>query len=137
MCIRDSEINNPLAYVLLNIDYARSELAQLVGGSGGDRVREVRLALDRVSEGAGRIRDIVRGLKTFSRPESETVAPLQVARVLESTLAMMLSDNWLTTRGEMTSFRNMAAYYVAVRGTGDGHVRPSRVGDATTHLRCV
>jgi signal transduction histidine kinase len=86
------EINNPLAYVLLNIDYARSELAQLVGGSGGDRVREVRLALDRVSEGAGRIRDIVRGLKTFSRPESETVAPLQVARVLESTLAMIENE---------------------------------------------
>jgi choline dehydrogenase-like flavoprotein len=50
-------------------------------------------------------------------------------------LAMMLSDNWLATRGEMANFRNMAAYYVAVRGTGDGHVRPSRVGDATTHLR--
>ena len=86
------EINNPLAYVLLNIDFARSEFAQLVGGSGGDRGREVRLALDRVSEGAGRIRDIVRGLKTFSRPESETVAPLEVANVLEGTLAMIENE---------------------------------------------
>jgi len=83
------EINNPLAYLLLNVDHARSELAQLVGSPGGDRGREVYLALARISEGAERIRVIVRGLKTFSRPESETVAPLRVADVLEATLAMI------------------------------------------------
>jgi signal transduction histidine kinase len=86
------EINNPLAYVLLNIDYARSEVAELARDSGGDRGREVRLALDRVSEGAWRIRDIVRGLRTFSRPESETTAPLQLAKVLEATLAMIQNE---------------------------------------------
>jgi signal transduction histidine kinase len=86
------EINNPLAYVLLNIDYARSEVAEFARDSGGDRGREVRLALDRVSEGAWRIRDIVRGLRTFSRPESETTAPLQLAKVLEATLAMIQNE---------------------------------------------
>lgn len=50
-------------------------------------------------------------------------------------LAMNLSDNWLETRKHMPDFRNMAAYYVAVRGTGHGSVRPSLVGDAATHLR--
>jgi choline dehydrogenase-like flavoprotein len=49
-------------------------------------------------------------------------------------LAMMLSDNWLETKKQMQGFRNMAAYYVAVRGTGDGFVRPARVGDSATHL---
>ena len=83
------EINNPLAYLLLNVDHARSELAQLAASPGGDRGRELSLALDRVSEGAERIRVIVRGLKTFSRPESETVTPLRVADVLEATLAMI------------------------------------------------
>jgi signal transduction histidine kinase len=78
------EINNPLAYMLLNVDCVRGELAAL-----GDRGREGLLALDRVSEGAERIRGIVRGLKTFSRPETETVAPLQVADVLEATLTMI------------------------------------------------
>ena len=86
------EINNPLAYVLLNIDSARGQLARLEGSAGRDRVREALLALDRVSEGAERIRGIVRGLKTFSRPESETVAPLPVARVLEATLAMVENE---------------------------------------------
>ena len=83
------EINNPLAYVLLNIDFVRGELAGLVGDTDGERGRDVGVALDRVKEGAERIRDIVRGLKTFSRPESEKVAPLQLADVLEATLAMM------------------------------------------------
>jgi signal transduction histidine kinase len=86
------EINNPLAYVLLNVDFARTEIADLLGSSGGDRAREVSLALDRVSEGAVRIRDIVRGLKTFSRPENETVAPVPVARVLEAALGMIENE---------------------------------------------
>lgn len=50
-------------------------------------------------------------------------------------LAMMLSDNWLETREHMKSFRNMAAYYVAVRGTGAGSVRPALFGDSATYLR--
>ena len=50
-------------------------------------------------------------------------------------LAMMLSDNWLETREQMKGYRNMAAYYVAVRGTGNGSVRPSLLGDTGTHLR--
>jgi choline dehydrogenase-like flavoprotein len=44
-------------------------------------------------------------------------------------LAMALSDNWLDTRDGMRQYRNMACYYVAVRGSGRGSVRPSWVGD--------
>jgi signal transduction histidine kinase len=83
------EINNPLAYMVLNIDYLRGELAQLTDGLEVDRGREVRLALDRVSEGAERIRVIVRSLKTFSRPESNESCSLRVVDVVESTLAMV------------------------------------------------
>jgi choline dehydrogenase-like flavoprotein len=50
-------------------------------------------------------------------------------------LAMLLSDNWPETRGEMKRFRNMASYYVAVRGSGDGSVRPSLLGDGAPVLR--
>jgi choline dehydrogenase-like flavoprotein len=49
--------------------------------------------------------------------------------------AMALSDNWLETRGEMQNLPFMASYYVAVKGTGQGFVRPSPVGDSGTHLR--
>ncbi len=45
-------------------------------------------------------------------------------------VAMMLSDNWLETREQMKNYRNMAAYYVAVRGSGDGSVRPTLFGDS-------
>jgi choline dehydrogenase-like flavoprotein len=47
-------------------------------------------------------------------------------------LAMLLSDNWRENQHEMRGYRNMAAYYVAVKGTGRGWVRPSVLGDALT-----
>jgi choline dehydrogenase-like flavoprotein len=50
-------------------------------------------------------------------------------------LAMLLSDNWLETRGAMGDYRNMASYYVAVRGSGQGSVRPSLIGDGGPILR--
>jgi choline dehydrogenase-like flavoprotein len=47
-------------------------------------------------------------------------------------LAMTLSENWPQNRVHMQEVRNMAQYYVAVRGTGRGWVRPSFFGtDAT------
>jgi len=50
-------------------------------------------------------------------------------------LAMLLSDNWLQTREQMSRYRNMASYYVAVRGSGRGSVRPSLLGDGAPVLR--
>ncbi|HEX8791960.1 MAG TPA: GMC family oxidoreductase [Polyangiaceae bacterium] len=50
-------------------------------------------------------------------------------------LAMLLGDNWLDNRAQMRRYRNMATYYVAVRGSGRGSVRPSFFGDGATVLR--
>src|SRR5260370_29319998 len=98
------EINNPLAYVLLNLGYITEELPNLlapqvdgrVDGHVGDRVddfaNEVLVGLEHARNGAERIRDIVRGLKTFSRPENETRAPLSVTHLLEATLAMVAHE---------------------------------------------
>jgi choline dehydrogenase-like flavoprotein len=47
-------------------------------------------------------------------------------------LAMTLSDNWPTTEREMKHSREMALYYVAVRGTGRGYVRPSALGSGSS-----
>ncbi len=44
-------------------------------------------------------------------------------------LALVLSDNWPETSAQMKAARNIASYYVAVRGTGRGQVRPTRLGD--------
>jgi two-component system, cell cycle sensor histidine kinase and response regulator CckA len=99
------EINNPLAYVLLNLGYIGEELRKLFVTDGissspsDDRAHEVRIALDHARNGAERIRDIVRSLKTFSRPENETCAPLDVAQVLDATLAMI--DNEIRHRAHL------------------------------------
>ncbi len=50
-------------------------------------------------------------------------------------LALNLSENWPSTRSHMPDYRNMGAYYVAVRGTGTGSVRPSMLGEDSTLLR--
>jgi choline dehydrogenase-like flavoprotein len=47
-------------------------------------------------------------------------------------LAMLLSDNWQENARLMPGFRNMASFYVAVRGAGRGWVRPSVLGDGAT-----
>jgi two-component system cell cycle sensor histidine kinase/response regulator CckA len=88
------EINNPLAYVLLNLGYVGDELPKLLTESSSslERAHEVRIALDHARNGAERIRDIVLNLKTFSRPENDTLAPLDVAQVLDATLAMIANE---------------------------------------------
>jgi choline dehydrogenase-like flavoprotein len=47
--------------------------------------------------------------------------------------AMTMSENWEPER--MKDVRNMAGYYVAVRGRGRGQVRPSMLGDDSTVIR--
>ena len=50
-------------------------------------------------------------------------------------LAMLLSENGPPLTEEMRHHRHMATYYVGVRGTGKGSVRPSRAGSDSTRIR--
>jgi choline dehydrogenase-like flavoprotein len=50
-------------------------------------------------------------------------------------LAMTLSENWPQNRELMRYHRHMAHYYVGVRGTGQGWVRPSLFGTDATFVR--
>lgn len=50
-------------------------------------------------------------------------------------LAMTLGENWPRLAGEMRDFDHMGMYYVAVRGTGRGSVRPVYVGEDSTDIR--
>jgi signal transduction histidine kinase len=99
------EINNPLAYVLLNLGYLAEELPRLLGhpakadgvpasidaGTEG-RTREALVALEHARDGAERIRNTVRSLQTFSRPENESRAPLQLSQLLDATLPMVANE---------------------------------------------
>jgi PAS domain S-box-containing protein len=80
------EINNPLAFVLANVDFSLAELVR--AGASAEVVR----ALQEARDGGVRVRDIVRDLKTFSRADDEAKEPVDVRRVLRSSLALAASE---------------------------------------------
>ncbi|AKQ69489.1 Histidine kinase [Myxococcus hansupus] len=86
------ELNNPLAYVLSNLDFLHSAV-----GSGRPRmlspedIVELRQVLDDAREGAERMRQIVRQLRVFSRVEDGKEEPVDVHQVLESVSQMAAS----------------------------------------------
>jgi PAS domain S-box-containing protein len=78
------EINNPLAYVLLNLEYMLRELPRY----DGDPARLGKL-LERLAEarhGVERVSTIVGDLRAFSRGDAERRGSLEVRRVLASAL---------------------------------------------------
>ncbi len=77
------EVNNPLAYVLNNIEMAQRQLAQL-GPSAEAPLQALTVAL----EGVDRIRFIVRELLLLSRSERDAVGPVDVDAVITSTLSL-------------------------------------------------
>jgi signal transduction histidine kinase len=83
------EINNPLAVVLSNIELAVSELETLQGSSDVTSIIE---EMTDANAAAQRIRDIVRDLKLFSRASDDASGPVDVHRVLESTLRMAWNE---------------------------------------------
>jgi len=79
------EINNPLAYVMTNIEVLREEL-------GDDAGPELREPLSDAADGAQRIQNIVRGMKTFSRSDDDTSTPSDIHRALESALRLAATE---------------------------------------------
>lgn len=77
------EVNNPLAYVLNNVEIAMKQLAPL-----GESARQGHEALGVALEGVDRIRTIVRDLLALSRVDDVAFAPVDVLTVVESTLAL-------------------------------------------------
>jgi PAS domain S-box-containing protein len=84
------EINNPLACILANLDYALEELKVLgAEGVAGD----IAQSLHEARESGARVRQIVRDLKIFSRSDdAERQGPVDVEAVLESSLRMAWNE---------------------------------------------
>jgi len=77
------EINNPLAYVLLNLQYLLRELPKL--GQGGERLPQLMERLRESQHGAERVSTIVRDLREFSTTEEhEQIGPVDLRRVLDA-----------------------------------------------------
>ncbi len=89
------EINNPLAYVLANLDFALGEL-----GHDAPDPAEVKRALGEAKDGAVRVREIVRDLKSFSRGRDQERERLDVRRVLQS--AVGLAQNEIRHRARLS-----------------------------------
>ncbi|GAB4216302.1 MAG: hypothetical protein OHK0013_42650 [Sandaracinaceae bacterium] len=88
------EINNPLAYLLGNVELMRRRLA-----TDHDRERFAE-ALDDMADGLHRIRDVVRDLSTLSRPEEEVVTPVDVRRVIDAAIRIVTPSVKHRTRVE-------------------------------------
>jgi signal transduction histidine kinase/CheY-like chemotaxis protein len=86
------EINNPLAYVIANMDHVHRELAGPELPSDPEDLADLRAALAEARQGAERVRVIVRDLKAMARGDEETVAPLDVAVVAESSLNIAMNE---------------------------------------------
>jgi PAS domain S-box-containing protein len=86
------EINNPLAYIAANVAHVRDRLAAIDGEASGDALRAETLdPLAEAEEGARRVRDIVRQLRAFARPD-EQVGPVDPGRALRAALAMAQNE---------------------------------------------
>ncbi len=95
------EINNPLAAIMAYLDLAADDVGRLldeirgrVGGSGADArtLAQVDESLQDARQCADRVRSIVRDVRLFSRSDEAIVGPVDVRRVLESSVRMAWNE---------------------------------------------
>ena len=89
------EINNPLTYVMGNVELVaeRAAAGEVPDGAG------ITAQLDAVRTGLERIRKTVRALKTFSRGDEETLGAVDVVPVLDSCID--IAESQLRHRGRI------------------------------------
>ena len=78
------EINNPLGYVMGNLDYLRDEMQERVLAE----IPDARAAIEQAYEGAIRVREVVGDLLAFARTGDERLESVELRQVLESTLRL-------------------------------------------------
>lgn len=76
------EINNPLAYVLLNLEYLKRELPK--AATDPSRIEALMVRVQDACHGADRVASIVRDLRTFARGEETARQPVSLESVIEA-----------------------------------------------------
>ncbi len=94
------EINNPLAFVLANLNVVKGELASLPAIPGVDLI-DLRDAVAEALEGAERVRQIVLSLKPFARIDDHQRGHCDIVRILQASLNM--AKNELRHRARIVS----------------------------------
>ncbi len=92
-------INNPLTYVLLNLEH----LGRRLPGLSDDRsyLGEAMVRLREAHHGAERVASVVRQMRTFSRSEGEGTTEVDVRRVLDAAVGMV--GNEIRHRGRLVT----------------------------------
>jgi signal transduction histidine kinase len=98
------EINNPLAYVGSNCANALEELRRALAPSCSEEARRAGLlrateALQEACQGSERVRVIVQDLKVLSRSDSVALGPVDLVKILESSLR--IASNEIRHRAEL------------------------------------
>jgi two-component system, cell cycle sensor histidine kinase and response regulator CckA len=92
------ELNNPLAYITNNLDFAEQEIRRSLE-SETISMKELLESIIDSREGVSRMTVIVKDLKTFSRPDEETLVDVDVNRLLDRIVAMAMSQ--IKYRGQL------------------------------------
>jgi PAS domain S-box-containing protein len=91
------EINNPLAYVLLGLQYLERELPRLAKDPA--RLSDALTRVSEIKTGAERVGGIVSGLKMFARADEAERGPVDLRAVVDS--AIKIADNELRHRARL------------------------------------
>ncbi len=83
------EINNPLCFVSMNLQYVLDNLAELKGVVPEQSLAMLRESIDDASCGAQRVGAIVRDLQSFRVDGDESVGPVNIADVVSFSLKML------------------------------------------------
>jgi signal transduction histidine kinase/ActR/RegA family two-component response regulator len=94
------EINNPLAYVIANVQYALDgitqwQMAASDSGPEPDRERrraQIKEALYEANEGARRVQRIVADLKTLARQGEDRLEPIDVEKTLHWAIGVTMAE---------------------------------------------
>jgi PAS domain S-box-containing protein len=86
------EINNPLTYVIANLEFLAERLPQHGPWLGERQAREWVSALTEAREGASRVQRIVKDLKDATRGDQDQYGEVDVEQVLESTLKLAANE---------------------------------------------
>lgn len=93
------EINNPLAYVIANLECLAEELPVGVPATGSEGTSSLREMIKAARDGAERVRLIVRDLKTFSSDRTDEVGPVDVRRAIA--IAIQMAWNQIKLRARL------------------------------------
>lgn len=81
------ELNNPLAYVLGNLELLRQHLRQSAGHGA-----ELSTLANEAHDGARRMKAITQDLRTFSQPHADAIESIDPRSVVESSLRMAATE---------------------------------------------